>query len=122
MTVFDSNAILRYILQDNEEMADTVEARIGEDDCCIPTEVIAEMVYVLSKVYHIPRQEISSAILGVLDIVNIQIPNREVVIKGLDCYSTTSLDFVDCLMVGYQYNGCEVFTFDEKLQKRLDRE
>lgn len=54
MIVFDTNAILRYILQDNIEMADIVEAQIMKHSCFLSTEVIAEMVYVLSKVYKTP--------------------------------------------------------------------
>jgi predicted nucleic-acid-binding protein len=47
MVVFDTNAILRYILQDNQVMADEVEQQLLDDVCFIPVEVVAEIVYVL---------------------------------------------------------------------------
>lgn len=60
MKVFDTNAVLRYILQDDEKMADVVEDHLKQGDSFIPTEVIAEVVYVLSGVYQVPRQEITA--------------------------------------------------------------
>jgi len=119
MTIFDSNAVLRYILQDNDKMAAATEMQINDNDCFIPTEVVAEMVYVLSKVYKIPRSEVSSAILGILSIESISTTNFEMLLRGLEAYASTKLDFVDCLMVGYQESGYEVFTFDNDLQKYL---
>ena len=119
MVVFDTNAILRYILQDNEEMAGAVEKQIQQHNCFIPTEVIAEMVYILSKVYSVDKSDIVTAIKGVLSVENVITPDYETVEKGLEAYLATNLDFVDCLMVGYQCNGYTVFTFDKKLKKYL---
>ena len=119
MIIFDSNAVLRYILLDNEEMALATELQINGNSCLLPIEVIAEIVYVLSKVYTVPRPEVSAAILGVLSIENISTTNFEVVFKGLQTYASTTLDFVDCLMAGYQEAGYEIFTFDKDLRKHL---
>jgi len=121
MIIFDSNAVLRYILQDNLEMADLAEKQILENDCFIPTEVIAEMVYVLSKVYKIPRQDIRAAITGVLNISSISTTHYDVSTNGLECFAETNLDFVDCLMAGYNNGGYEVFTFDKDLKKYLSK-
>ena len=121
MIVFDSNAILRYILQDNEEMASLVEKQIQETECFIPMEVMAEMVYVLSKVYKIPRESVELALAGVLELENISTTNCEVVLVGLKSFANTKLDFVDCLMSGYQTEGHEIYTFDKELRKYLQR-
>ena len=53
MVLFDTNVILRYILQDNPEMAENVEQQLSNSICLIPVEVVAEVVCVLSKVYKI---------------------------------------------------------------------
>lgn len=121
MTVFDSNAILRYILQDNEEMADLVEEQLGQMDCFIPIEVVAEIVYVLNKVYSVQRQTISSAVLSILNLDRVETTNYDILTKGLEVYSATKLDFVDCLMSGYQSIGYRVFTFDKALRKYLEK-
>ncbi|MBR3623534.1 MAG: PIN domain-containing protein, partial [Selenomonadaceae bacterium] len=49
--IFDANMILRYILEDNEKMADEVEEYIALYNVVITLEVVAEVVYVLRKVY-----------------------------------------------------------------------
>ena len=122
MIIFDSNAVLRYILQDNLEMADAVEQRIAESDCHIPTEVIAEIVYVLSKVYKVPRDDIKTAIVGVLNIPSISTTHFDVSARALVAFADTKLDFVDCLMAGYQLNGYDVFTFDKDLKKFIEHQ
>lgn len=119
MTVFDTNAVLRYILQDDEEMASEAEESLKKGDALIPTEVIAEVVYVLNGVYQVPRQEIATAILGVLAMEGLLVTNDTVIVKGLETFANSTLDFVDCLMVGYQHDGNMVFTFDKKLKKLL---
>ena len=122
MVIFDTNAVLRYILQDNLAMADEVEAILSEQLCFIPTEVIAEMVYVLSGVYKAERTEISDAISGLLELENMQSDDMEVVRHALIAYSETKLDFVDCLMIGYSgIAGNAVFTFDKKLKRHLQK-
>ncbi|MDR2969222.1 MAG: hypothetical protein LBV32_06410 [Tannerellaceae bacterium] len=35
MVLFDTNAVLRYILQDNADMADKVEAQLQENTCYV---------------------------------------------------------------------------------------
>jgi predicted nucleic-acid-binding protein len=100
-------------------MANAVEAQMRQGDCFIPTEAIAEMVYVLSKVYKIPKKEIVAAIMGVLSINGITTTDYGVISRGFEAYTETSLDFVDCLLAGYQSCGYEVFTFDKALIKYL---
>jgi predicted nucleic acid-binding protein len=46
MVIFDTNAILRYILQDNPIMVAEVKKQLFSDNCLIPVEVVAEIVYV----------------------------------------------------------------------------
>jgi predicted nucleic-acid-binding protein len=51
MKIFDTNALLRYILRDNPQMADEVELEMSGKNCLIMVEIVAEMVYVLSEVF-----------------------------------------------------------------------
>jgi predicted nucleic-acid-binding protein len=119
MTILDTNAVLRYILNDNEQMVSIIERTLAENDCFIPTEVIAEMVYVFDRVYRIPRKEISVTILKFLQLKSVSCSDLFVVTTGLDTFATTKLDFVDCLLVGYSNIGHDIVTFDKKLKKKL---
>ena len=118
MLFFDTNALLRYVLQDNDAMADSVEQAIYSSACFVPTEVVAEMTYVLNKVYKIDRTLIAYAIKGILSIENISTSEKDVLFTALETYASTRLDFVDCLMVGYaRAKGHTIFTFDKELKK-----
>ena len=51
MVMLDTNMILRYLLNDNQEMADKAEQYLNDGDTSVPIEVIAEVVYILKGVY-----------------------------------------------------------------------
>ena len=59
MLLIDANAILRYVLNDNSDMAGKVHELIKNNKVTIRFEVMAEVVYVLNKVYKLPRNEIT---------------------------------------------------------------
>jgi predicted nucleic-acid-binding protein len=120
MVLFDTNAILRYILQDNLEMAESVERQLAENFCYIPVEVVCELVYVLLKVYNVERDVIAKTITDLANMYSVMMSKSNVVRHALSVFGTSTLDFVDCLLVGYakeeRYN---VITFDKQLQKHL---
>ena len=117
MVIFDTNAILRYILQDNPAMVAEVKQQLSSKDCFIPVEVVAEMVYVLSKVYNVERDVIAKTITDITHVSNIKVAQKNVVIHALSVYAHTTLDFVDCLLIGYEKEEkYTVFTFDKKLR------
>ena len=60
--LLDANAILRYLLHDNEEMAERTKSAIEYGAFLLP-EVLAEVIYVLSGVYSVPRREITEKLL-----------------------------------------------------------
>ena len=122
MVILDTNAILRFVLRDNPSMEEEVKLLLSNKACFIPVEVIAEIVYVLSKIYGVERSVISKTITDLTKLTNITIAQKDVVIHAFDVYASTTFDFVDCLLIGYskekQYS---VFTFDKKLQKYLHK-
>jgi predicted nucleic-acid-binding protein len=122
MVLFDTNAILRYILQDNLEMAEAVKNELEANDCFITVEVMAEMVYVLSKVYKVERSLIAHTIEQIDSMNNVLIAESQVVLHAAFIYASTNLDFVDCLLVGYaKIKNYSIFTFDKDLRKWLQK-
>lgn len=61
MTLIDTNVILRYLLNDIPEQAKQSEEVIKNGAFTLP-EVIAEVVYVLFKLYKVPREEIKGIV------------------------------------------------------------
>lgn len=118
MQMLDTNMVLRYLLNDNREMADEAETIIKEGSVLLTTEVVAEVVYVLKGVYSVERGQIASCLLEFLS--EVIIPEEQVVRLGLETFAEQNLDFVDCILYAYnQIKGYEIRTFDKKLQRLL---
>ena len=116
----DTNVILRYLLHDVESQQKEVDELIASGVATIP-EVFPEIVYVLGKSYGVGRQQISEALLTVLEEINVA--HKEVIIHASKLYGETNLDFVDCVLIAYyKIESVEVFTFDKDLNKLLKRE
>lgn len=116
----DANAILRFLLQDNEEQFQYVRDVIKTENCYVTLEVLAEVCYVLEGLYRVTREDI---------VVNFRRLNKDVVIFNVDVLlraleifnKTPKLDFVDCLLYGYKKEkGVSIITFDKKLLRRLE--
>ncbi len=113
--------ILRYLLNDNKEMADEAEKVIKQGNAGVTIEIIAEVVYVLKGVYSIERDLIKTSLLNFLS--EIQADEKEVLKVGLEIYGKQNLDFVDCILYAYnKVKGYEIKTFDKKLKKWLKYE
>ena len=120
MILLDANVVLRYLLDDHEQMSAQAEKYIQEEDTCMTIEVAAEVVYVLRRVYSVERNKISESVKCVLEQAGCTEP--EVLREALSIYGATSLDFVDCVLCAYHaVKGHEIRTFDKKLMKRLEQ-
>ena len=123
MVILDTNSILRFLLKDNLEKADIVMKTITEQSCFIPIEVVAELVYVLTKVYKIERTTVSTTIKDFFEINNINVFKKEIICFALNLFANTKLDFVDSLLISYsKIENYEVLTFDSELKKYLAAE
>lgn len=119
MQMLDTNMVLRYLMNDNKEMADEAERIIRDGSVLVTIEVIAEVVYVLKGVYSINHEKITSCLLEFLSEVSIS--EEQVVRLGLETYAEQNLDFIDCILYAYnRVKGYEVRTFDKKLKRLLE--
>jgi len=62
MQIVDANIILSYFLNDIEEMANKAAQILENKEIFIPNEIIAEVVYVLEKVYKVRRKDIQQSL------------------------------------------------------------
>ena len=123
MKILDANMILRFLLRDDETSANFVKNLIKTETVTILPEIIAEVVYVLTKVYRYERIKTATGITSFLNCQNVVTEKCDVVLKALQYYGNTSLDFVDCLLCAYHtIAGYEICTFDKKLNNLIKRE
>lgn len=121
MKIADANIILRYLLNDHEMLSEEATAIIENNKVFLPNEVIAEIVYVLEKVYEVGNNEISDTLLELFKFENIAVNDIKVLENALLLFGGRRLDFVDTLLYAYnKVKGYEVCTFDDKLRKLLD--
>jgi len=121
--LIDANVILRYLLKDNEELYEEAERIFDstfreEIKAYIPTFIVAEVVYVLQKVYKINRETIAKILIELLRSKAIITDNKTLLFKALDIFQEKNLDFADCLLCAYG-ERYKVVSFDRKLNKCL---
>lgn len=120
MQIVDANIILRYLLNDQADLHQRAAGIIEGQDVWIPFEVVAEVVYVLEKLYGVPRNAIKMSLQMLISCENISVNDKAVLEKALQFFSKKNIDFVDALLLGYNHvRKHEVFSFDKGLNKLL---
>lgn len=118
----DANAFLRYLLNDIPAQAEAARDVIDSGAAILTNEVLAEIVYVLDKVYGLTRQKIADALEGV--VKEVQCEDRELVLGALSTYRVNrKLDIVDSILAArHRLRQIEVLTFDKDLLKQMEKD
>ncbi|WP_297445272.1 PIN domain-containing protein [Desulfurobacterium sp.] len=124
VTIIDTNVVLRYLLRDHEEFYREAEALFdkafsGKKKVLLLDTVIAEVVYVLSGLYKVKRQEIAHVLKELLKAKGINAVDKDVLFDALKIFAEKNLDFVDCLICAYG-SRYQVMSFDKKVRKCVD--
>jgi len=93
---------------------------IGELKAFIPTFIVAEVIYVLQKLYKVNRQTISQVLIDLLKPKSIKTENKDLLFEALKIYVQKNLDFADCLLCAYSKNY-EIVSFDKNLIKCINK-
>lgn len=118
MEIVDANMILRYLLNDHKSHFIKSKEIIEHRKIYIPMEVLAEVVYVLEKIYEIPSGRISYTLTELLAYQNISTADKAVSYESLNIYKNENIDFVDSLLVSYhRVNHHQIHSFDKKVNK-----
>jgi len=124
--IIDTNVILRFFLEDDEKQfpgaCEFIQALEAGNDAALLTEMVfAEVVWVLQKVYAVPRSEIALKFSRIIQGLGIKtITSKAVFIEALKIYAGTAIDIQDVfLSVLAQNHSCIVVTFNKKDFKKL---
>lgn len=116
--IVDANYLLRYLLQDIESQYKLAKVVIENKEIFIPDIILAEVVYVLEKLYKVPRKEIANTLKDLINYKNVSVAAKNIISESLDAYAILKFDYADCLLIAYfKIYNLNVFTFDKKLQK-----
>jgi len=119
--LIDASVILRYLLGDDEELYQRAEelfdaVATGELKVFIPTLAVAEVVYTLEKLYGVNRKLIAGALLELMRFRNVLTENKQLLLRTLELYDATDMDFSECLLCAYS-KYYDLLSFDPKLEK-----
>jgi len=124
--IVDANVILRFFVRDNEEQFLRAKAfiqrlELGKENVLMTEIVFAEVVWVLNKVYEVPRQEIADTFSKVIGYQGIRtMLEKEIFQESLRLYAKHSLDIQDVFLAVLSKNkGCPIITFDKHDFKKL---
>lgn len=119
MAFIDANYILRYLLKDNPKQFLIVKEVIENQDIALTDFIFAEVVYVLEKVYSVPRKDIKGALEGLVEYKNLFMENKSVILRSLQIYSESKLDLADALLIAYHQDSSNtvLHTFDKRILK-----
>jgi predicted nucleic acid-binding protein len=108
----DTDVIIRLLTGDDpgkeaEAVALFQAVEAGQVSLLAPDTVIADAVYVLSspRLYNLPRLQIQALLMPLLRLPGFNVRNRRSLIRALELYATTRLDFGDALIVASMEQG-----------------
>jgi predicted nucleic-acid-binding protein len=113
--IADTNVLLRAVIEDDAEQSRVARLALSSaKQVVLSRHALCEMVWVLSRSYKLPKDEISRTILGLLDAENV-IADHGAVEAGLKAMEAGA-DFADGVIVHEgRWLGGEIFvSFDKK--------
>jgi predicted nucleic acid-binding protein len=100
LPVVDANVFVRHVRQDHADHSPRATAyllRIRRGELVAKTTdlVVSETVYVLQSFYHMAKPAIADALLPLIALENLKIPNKARLRKTFAWYVRYNLSFVD---------------------------
>lgn len=124
MKGLDTNILVRYLVQDDEQQA-AVATRLISQHCTenspgfINRIVVCELVWVLESAYQYSRQLIGEILDKLFRTKQLAFEDLSECVRALHVYRSTSVDFADALIALInRAHGCdETFSFDKKASR-----
>jgi len=120
--LIDTNVIVRFLMQDNNEqflkalkLFKAIENK--EVEAILLDFIIAEVVYVLKRVYKLKKVDISDALQQMLMYDNLYLDNKLITYEALSIYKSSNIDYADAyLCAKAKLENIEIFSFDKDLK------
>lgn len=121
--LLDTNILVRFLTRDHEEyyiksveIFNQIEA--GKMDAMMLDFILAEIVYVLRRVYKVEKEKISWLLKKILMYEHIYMNNQLIAFEALDIYANKNIDFADAMLCAKKnLEGYEVISFDKDIKK-----
>jgi predicted nucleic acid-binding protein len=123
----DTNTIIRYLVADNPALHEKAKdffdrVKHGGNKAVILESVIAECMYVLTKIYKVPCDRAAGSLIDMLRYKGIVNADQRELIRALTLCTEEGLDIVDCILCAKAASAEDhLFTFDADLNKLMRR-
>ncbi|MBL4701683.1 PIN domain-containing protein [bacterium AH-315-I18] len=121
--LLDANVIVRFLAADHSKHLEKAKqlisrAEMGEIELIVMPWILAEVVYVLSSVYSVPRKVVAEALEVFVGGVGITVEDHDVIIDALHRFAKTKVDFADALLAAYSAaRNLQPASFDRDLDR-----
>ena len=119
----DTNVIIRSLIDDDAAQSEAAKRLLGgltaENPGYVCREAMVEFVWVLERVYRLPRSTIGTAILDLIASDNVIVENDEAMTHAAYRYMQGGVDFADLMILAAanHQRATPLYTFDRKLAR-----
>lgn len=122
----DTDIIIRFLTGDDPQKQAASSALFEQIEqglltVAAPNTVIADAVYVLSssRLYHLARSDVQELLSALVRLPHFQTQNRASVLRALELYGVTRLDFGDTLIIASmeQENTNILYSYDRDFDR-----
>ena len=129
MIGLDTNVLIRYIVQDDEQQA-TAAADLIETGCTADTPgfvslvVLCEICWVLARGYKYDRKTVASVVRHMLTSIELNIEESDTAWRALASFEAGKADFADFIIGAHNRNhhAAPTYTFDRRAAMHADFE
>ena len=121
--LLDTNVLVRFTTGEPVEQAEQarqllISSQEGNSHLLVLPMVLAEAVYVLTKVYALPRHAVTAALSNLLSSPGFQSDESRLMTGALELFGRSRLGFLDCYLANTSlHEGLPIATFDHEIRK-----
>ena len=123
--IIDTNALISFVTDRNpdqqQKIAPLFESAANLKALILCHQyVLTEFIYVMDRVYHVPKEEIRRIITDLVDMPGIEVIHEIDFTAVLSCWSDPIPDFGDAVIASVgKIRKSAIVTFDRKFAKNL---
>ncbi len=124
--IIDTSILLRFLTSNSVEKKEKFKKLIKDATAeksilLVPLMVVIELVYVLEKIYKLPKGEVREKVESLETLPVVEIESEDMVLEALRLYAEENLKFGDAMILAKsRVSGIKhVYTFDKKDFKKF---
>ena len=127
VSLIDTNIIIRFLVRDNEEhfvVSKEIfeQVQLGVVKVEILSEVLIEALFVMTKVYKIPKNIVIEKLKSLLLLDGVVNDDKAICIDALNLMQNKNIDYVDALICTKNVlQGYGKISFDKDVMKKCEK-